>query len=409
MKRAYVIRAFAIIIISITAVLALGYLAVIMLKNLFYIPDRNLGKHVIIRLNAESNIKGDDEDYVLWVGNQIILYSFETGETTEYHLESTEAAGRSGLVIGTGMYSVIPDGTIRRFYMEKQSDEEILSKEDLCSMCGLTYLPNEFDVSIRRTRKNLLLMIDGHDEEELYYICPIDGELKTDCVEVNSLFPKEDKTGREQSILYRGMRIRRSYDAEKKKYQVIELGEKDGRPEIFNSAPKDTATIRVAGKLISLGHQRNNMSNWVEEGSEERRIGCLNESVFDFSVIQPDKLMTENGEIIGLVHAIRNYTCDSWNPSQDELRYDVLFWFDPKTEKDGILYSPWNNRSRIIGYQDGVIYLLKDYKIYTRTVENEKEKLVVELPSDTNYMFDWQGDYLIVIRQDSIYGAFKVR
>ncbi len=41
MKRAYVIRAFAIIIISITAVLALGYLAVIMLKNLFYIPDRN--------------------------------------------------------------------------------------------------------------------------------------------------------------------------------------------------------------------------------------------------------------------------------------------------------------------------------------------------------------------------------
>ena len=91
------------------------------------------------------------------------------------------------------------------------------------------------------------------------------------------------------------------------------------------------------------------------------------------------------------------------------MRYDVLFWFDPKTEKDGILYSPWNNRSRIIGYQDGVIYLLKDYKIYTRTVENEKEKLVVELPSDTNYMFDWQGDYLIVIRQDSIYGAFKVR
>ena len=56
-----------------------------------------------------------------------------------------------------------------------------------------------------------------------------------------------------------------------------------------------------------------------------------------------------------------------------------------------------------------MIYLLKDYKIYTRTVENEKEKLVVELPSDTNHMFDWQGDYLIVIRQDSIYGAFKVR
>lgn len=371
--------------------------------------DRSENQYTVVRLSAESNIKGDEEDYVYWRGNQIFFYSFETGETKEYHLEATQAAERSGMIVGTKMYSVMPGGSIRRFDIEKQTDEEILSKEDLCSMCGLTYLPDGTMVAIIRETKNWLLTIDGDDEEEHYFICPIDGELKTDCVEVNTLFPKEDRTGREQTVLYRGMRIRRSYDTEKERYRIIELGEKEGRPDIFSSAPKDTATIRAGGKLISLGNQRSDTSYWVEGDSEEHRIDFLDEAAFAFSVRQSDKLMTEKGEIIGLTHAIKNFRCESWDPPQDELQYDVLFRLDPETGESDILYSPWNNLTRIIGYQDGVVYLLRDFKIYSRVMENEEENQIVELPEDTYYEFDWQGNYLIIIDREGIYGAYKVR
>lgn len=366
------------------------------------------GKYSVLRLSAESNVRGDEEDYVLRKGNQIIFYSFETGETTEYCLEATQAAGRSGIIAGTMLYSVMPDGTVRRFDLEKQADEELLSGEDICRMYGSADLPDEFDVTITRAEKNWLLTIDGSDEEAYYYICPADGELKTDCVEVNTLFPEEDRTGGEQTALYRGMRVRRYYDTEKEGYHIIELGEKAGRPEIFNAARKDMGTVRAGGKLVSFGYQRGDRSYCVEGDLEEHEIGCLDASAFAFAVVKPNNIMTEDGEIIGLVHAVKNFRCDSWDPPQDELRYDVLFKLDPKTGKNSILYSPWNNQTRIIGYQDGVIYLLKDFKIYSRVMENEEENQIVELPEDTYYEFDWQGDYIIVIDRDGIYGAYDV-
>ena len=120
-------------------------------------------------------------------------------------------------------------------------------------------------------------------------------------------------------------------------------------------------------------------------------------------------MTSENGHIIGLVHVPRESYCDSFDPSQDELKCDVLFQLNPKTGENSILYKTENNRTRIIGYQDGVIYLLRDFKIYSSIMESKEEKLIAELPEDTFYEFDWQGDYLIVICRDGIYGAYKVR
>lgn len=336
-------------------------------------------RYVIKRLSAESNIRGGEEDYIFWRGNQITLYTLETGETTKYNLESTEAAGRSGLIIGTKLYSVV-NRTIRRFDLERQTDEEILSEEDIGSMYGLTAIPDELSVILTRTKKNWLLTIDGYEGEANYYICPIDGNMKTDCVEVNTLFPQEDRTGREQVVLYRGIRIRRYYDAEKEEYCMIEIGEKGDRPKVFKSERNDIETIRVGGELVSLGYQRGDRSYCVEGDSEEQKIGCLQASEFDFSVIQPDKIMAENGEIIGLVQLVKGYHTESWDPPQHELRYDVIFHLNPKTGESGILYSPWKKSTRIIGYQEDMIYLLRNFKIYRRAVESEEEKQITELP-----------------------------
>ena len=117
----------------------------------------------------------------------------------------------------------------------------------------------------------------------------------------------------------------------------------------------------------------------------------------------------EKGEIIGLLHVPINLRRDPLNPSQKELKYDVLFRLDPETGENSILYRARNNRTRIIGYQDGVIYLMNNYRIYTKTMESGETKLFLKLPRDTSYKFDWQGDYLIVMRGYEIYGAYKVR
>ena len=174
-------------------------------------------------------------------------------------------------------------------------------------------------------------------------------------------------------------------------------------------------TIRVDEKLITLGHKSDEWGFFycVEGDPEEYTIDCLDYSDYQDSVIQKDKLTVENGEIIGLLHVVKNRYCDPYDPPQRDLKYDILFRLNPETGESGILYSAENRRSRIIGYQDGTVYLMKDYKIYTQTIGNRKKELFFELPEQYDYIFDWQGDYLIVMCEYEKYkykimGAYKI-
>ena len=69
----------------------------------------------------------------------------------------------------------------------------------------------------------------------------------------------------------------------------------------------------------------------MEGDPEEHGIGCLNKTEYRYSEIQQDKLTTENGEIIGLVHVVKNFRCDPSGSLQKQLRYDVLFRLNPET------------------------------------------------------------------------------
>lgn len=75
----------------------------------------------------------------------------------------------------------------------------------------------------------------------------------------------------------------------------------------------------------------------------------------------------------------------------------MLFRLNPETGESSILYKPGNNRTRIVGYQDGIIYLMESYKIYSQPIEDGgKRILLYELPEHTDYRFDWQGDHLLI-------------
>lgn len=371
--------------------------------------DRSRNQYTVLRLSPESNPRGREEDYILRCGDTILRYSFETGEETEYDIEVPEGKRieNGGAAVGDQMYYALTDHTVRRFDCGTQTDEEIFSEMEVCSMCGWDHWLEGAYIYITRSERNLLLNVNHN-----IFICPIDGDLKTDCVEVNTLFPKEDRTGREQVVLYRGMGIRRLYDVEKEKYQITDFWEEENGLAIFIYG--DRYIIKAGGERVVLKHKLGlcDYSYQVEGDSEEHEIKYLNVPVCEYAYIQRNKLTTDNGEIIGLLHVPENLRCNPFDPSQDELKYDVLFSLNPETGENSILYQTKNNRTRVIGYQNGVIYLMKNYRnhygIYTKTEGSKKAELFLELPGDTGYKFDWQGDYLIVIRQNSIFGAYNV-
>ena len=364
--------------------------------------DQEEENYVVKRLSAESNARGDDEKYIFRQGKKILCYSLKTEELEEYDINLPEGERITcDAIVGDQVYYVLSNHIVRRFDCKKQIDKEVLSEEDIRSICDLEHWTYLFVTS---SGQNLVLMI-----KDRAFICPADGDLKTDCIGVNTLFPEEDKTGGEQIIRYRGMRIGRRYDVKKERYQIIDIWEeKDGRSLFPHN---ERYTIKSGETQVILNHTRDyrDYSYQVEGTLREQRIRCLNVTAYKDSHIQGNKLTTENGDIIGLVHVPRESCYDSFDPSQDDLKYDALFRLNPQTGENSILYKTENNCTRIIGYQDGVIYLLRDFKIYSSIMESREEKLIAELPEDTYYEFDWQGDYLIVINQNGIYGAYKVQ
>ncbi len=401
------------VVTIICLVIAAVFFKEFMIYTLFFAPDRSRGQYEILRLSSESNIRGNEEDYYIRYMNseKILRYSFEREEATEYYIEVPEGQfiKNGGAVVGNQIYYVLSDDTVRRFDCGEQVDEEVLSREDILKIYGEEDMPDSVGVSIKKSERCLLLMINGYDAEEHLYICPIDGDLKKDFTEVNDLFSKEDQTGIEQIVLYQGIRIKRYYDTEKEKYEIIELGEEgNGRALYFFDS---RYTIKADQKLVTLYHEwgASDYSYSAEGDARDNKIDCLNEDEYKYARITEDNLTMEKGEIIGLLHVPINLRRDPLNPSQKELKYDVLFRLDPETGENSILYRARNNRTRIIGYQDGVIYLMNNYRIYTKTMESGETKLFLKLPRDTSYKFDWQGDYLIVMRGYEIYGAYKVR
>lgn len=360
---------------------------------IFFGPDLSGNQYTIRRLSSESNPRGNGEDYIYKSGNIVLQYSFETGEETEYQLEIPKDIWLySSVIVGDQVYYSLTDDSVRRFDWEKQIDEVVFSREDILRLHdrkeweGLLYSKH---ISLGKYGKCLVLYLDVNKNNKAYvYVCPIDGDLKTDIVEVNNLFPKEDRTGREQTIVYRGMRIKRYYDMEKQRYVI--------------------SSLKEAEQLVTLyceGWPSGDFYYSVEGSPAEHKIECLNE----YAEIQKSKLTTENGKIIGLLHVPKNIRLDPIDPSQKELKHDVLFSLDPETGESSILYKARNNRTRIIGYQDGLIYLLHNYRIYTKEADSGKINLFLKLPRDSGYMFDWQGDYLVVLLHGNMFGTYKVR
>ena len=56
--------------------------------------------------------------------------------------------------------------------------------------------------------------------------------------------------------------------------------------------------------------------------------------------------------------------------SQKHLERELLVEIDLETDTSRMLYDTRNNRTRIVGYRERNVYLLKDHIVYKKRVEN---------------------------------------
>ena len=114
----------------------------------------------------------------------------------------------------------------------------------------------------------------------------------------------------------------------------------------------------------------------------------------------------EDGKIIGLLTVSKDSN-NSIRLKQYEVRNDLLFEIKLETDTSRIIYSTENNKTRIIGYRDGIVYLLKDDVIYQEELDGGEQLELLDLresglslyAEDGKHLditFDWQGDNLII-------------
>ena len=91
-------------------------------------------------------------------------------------------------------------GTVRRLNYITKEDEEDLFLNDIIRMCSKREQSGYNDISLKRYKDCLVLLLDA-DVDEYVYLCPMNGNMRTDCIDVNDLFPAENQNGLEEEIV----------------------------------------------------------------------------------------------------------------------------------------------------------------------------------------------------------------
>lgn len=233
-----------------------------------------------------------------------------------------------------------------------------------------------------------------YDDFSVDYICAIGADMPDESIELRSLFDEEDKSGEEQFTIFQGMLVGRRYDSELGAYDVTCVKGETGEDVLGD--PNDSRVL-VNGSLYSA-----DTLQWKDSLDE-----LIKPTRAFADYIEKADLTVEDGKIIGLTSALYHYP-----DFQSSVAFDLLFEVDPETGQVRILYSQKENMPRIIGYKDGVVYLMEDYKLYMESINGGERVELFDLPEENQMYFKWYGDYLTIrlsAYEGEILGAYLVK
>ncbi len=364
------------------------------------------GCYLVEHINSEVNCKANNTDYFYSNGRGVFRYSLKEGITT-------------ACVFIDDLQYTIEDFAVWNdyiYYVRENSEECELWK------CNYetgeeTMLLSDDDITMYNDGEKLKRGIYGRShfyidiyEDYLFYsiyyepeyICPVEGDILKDSFCISTLFEDDNKSGDIRETEFEGINIKGHYDFEHERYETIEIRGRKGEKILYTY---NQDNILVNGKRVNFVKEPGTYNfQYSFEGEEEQHdIECLCEEKYEYSKIQDEHLTVENGKIIGMISVSRHPNIDSYL-YQSNIDSDILFDLDIETGESEILYDTKSNQEKIIGYEDGTLYLVRGGKVYSHLLDGGQEKELFDLPAEKEYIIDWQAGYLIIRDEDSSNG-----
>ena len=260
-----------------------------------------------------------------------------------------------------------------------------------------------------REAREAVLMVGSDEAHNNVFRFPLDGNPETDFVNINALFEMEGESDSEKLVLD-GIAYERYYS------EVIE----DYRVSDVRVENDDEALIDISDVLIMIDKERiDYMGQKVifscDEKANKPYLCYQNEQGQDFILsCLPDEEYTHfhmnefvqmNGGIVGLINVCKNTNLELAPSVAWKEKDDILFWMNPVTGENRILYITDKCTEMIIGYHGNRVYLFEYNTVYDyNLLTEEKRELfqVGEIEFKNEYEFDWQSGFLIITNEDKL-------
>ncbi len=83
------------------------------------------------------------------------------------------------------------------------------------------------------------------------------------------------------------------------------------------------------------------------------------------------------------------------------LKGSALFEFDINTHESKILYEIKGNKTQIVGYREGKVYLYRNGKVIRKTINGEKEEVICSVDNNNHQLsFNWLNDTLLIFDEE---------
>lgn len=178
-----------------------------------------------------------------------------------------------------------------------------------------------------------------------------------------------------------------------------EIEESDIIKSDFSSKEDVVRRVNADGTVVEICKELDSSKYTLKVDGSSYYITALP----DFGVAESgltNNFVTEGDTIVGIVQITRG--TNGLPPGnfirERQLKKELLVSINYKTGDSEILFNTKNNKTRIIGYSNGNIYLLKDGKIICQNLSDNSEKEIYTLTydGDKQLSFSWVGSRLII-------------
>lgn len=353
------------------------------------------GSYIVLNINSEKNRNKDENKFFYGNSKNIYKYSLEDGEeSVGVNVDGTNTRIEDFAVWKEKIYYITStyysDNEVKwevsSFDFQSSKQEVLLTHED----CIYLNEGQEITSAGLDVYKDYLFFEIDVDKE---FICKLNENISENIISVHGLFEDDGLPGDIQQTEYDGIIFERKITSEGE-FDITNIRDTQGYKILY---PNVEIWINVDGECVRLRKDdRTEQFQYREEEEHSwRNISTFSKKEYEDSDIEGDHLVVENGRIIGLL-SVSNHPIYRNDLPQRYIKKDVLFELDIKTGESRILYDTKNNLTKIIGYQEGIMYFIRDEKIYAYELDDKKKTEIGNLPKGKDYIIDWQAKHLII-------------